>query len=315
MKPIFSFLLGSPSRPGRMNFFQSWTQALVVLVMVGLLSGVASAADRRIIMIAGKPTHGPGEHEFRAGLLLLQTCLADVPGIKAEVYSNDWPVNSAVFEGAAAVVIYSGGGSGHPALQADHLQQLGALMKRGVGLACIHYAVEPTVEKGQHELIDWIGGCFEINRSVNPNWEANFLNFPDHPVTRGVKPFKVRDEWYFNMHFRDRMAGVTPLLAAIPPEQTMYRKDGPHEGNAGVRAMVERGEPQILAWAAEREDGGRGFGFTGGHAHLNWGNDNFRKLVLNAILWVSKVEVPKDGVESTIPAGGMEKNLDLKVRK
>jgi len=51
-------------------------------------------------------------------------------------------------------------------LQDGHLQQLDALMKKGVGLACIHYAVEPTIDKGQTELLDWIGGCFEINRSV-----------------------------------------------------------------------------------------------------------------------------------------------------
>ena len=192
--------------------------------------------------------------------------------------------DSEVLKGAAAVVIYSDGGVGHPALQDDHLQQLGALMKQGVGLACIHYAVEPTIEKGQREFLDWIGGCFEINRSVNPVWTADFKTLPDHPITRGVKPFKLKDEWYFNMRFRDGMKGVTPILTAVPTPDTMSRPDGPHEGNPGVRAAVQRGEPQVVAWASERPDGGRGFGFTGGHYHHNWGNDNMRKVVLNGIL-------------------------------
>jgi hypothetical protein len=117
------------------------------------------------------------------------------------------------------------------------------------------------------------------------------------------------------MRFRDGMQGVQPILATVPPISTMSRRDGPHEGNPGVRAAVERGEPQILAWVAERSDGGRGFGFTGGHYHRNWGDDSFRKVVLNAILWVAKVEVPADGVNSTVTPADLEQNLDPKVRK
>ena len=188
-------------------------------------------------------------------------------------------------------------------------------MKQGVGFGCIHYAVEPTIEKGQNEFLDWIGGAFEINRSVNPTWEAEFKNFPAHPIARGVQPFKLTDEWYFNMRFRDAMKDVTPILTAVPDADTMYRADGPHEGNPGVRAAVARGDLQTVMWASERADGGRGFGFTGGHYHRNWGNENFRKLVLNGILWIAKVEVPTNGVSSTVSAADLEQNLDPKARK
>ena len=51
----------------------------------------------------------------------------------------------------------------------------------------------------------------------------------------------------------------------------------------------------------ERPDGGRGFGFTGGHFHWNRGHDQFRKLVLNAIVWTARVEVPEGGVPSRTP--------------
>jgi type 1 glutamine amidotransferase len=286
--------------------------SLLLLSLIVLAPSVGRTQEKRIVMIAGKPSHGPGEHEHRAGLLLFQKCLAGFPGIQVEVYTNGWPSDSEVLKGAVAVVIYSDGGGGHPALQDDHLQQLGALMKQGVGLACIHYAVEPTIEKGQREFLDWIGGCFEINRSVNPVWAADFKTLPDHPIARGVKPFKLKDEWYFNMHFRDGMKGVTPILTAVPTPDTMSRTDGPHEGNPGVRAAVQHGETQTVAWASERPDGGRGFGFTGGHYHRNWGDDNFRKVVLNGILWVAKVEVPPDGVNSTVTAADLTQNLDPK---
>jgi hypothetical protein len=66
--------------------------------------------------------------------------------------------------------------------------------------------------------------------------------------------------------------------------------------------MLPKNKPecQTLAWAVERKDGGRGFGFTGDHTHKNWRIEGFRKMVLNAIVWTAKIEVPKDGVESSL---------------
>jgi hypothetical protein len=90
------------------------------------------------------------------------------------------------------------------------------------------------------------------------------------------------------------MQNVTPILSAVPPETTRAGKDGPRSGNPEVRARA--GQTEHVAWASQREDGGRGFGFTGGHDHWNWGNDNFRKLMLNAILWTARAEVPPDGM-------------------
>ena len=79
-----------------------------------------------------------------------------------------------------------------------------------------------------------------------------------------------------------------------------------------MRAAVKRGEPQHVAWASERPGGGRGFGFTGAHFHKNWGDDNFRKLTLNALLWVAKADVPADGVQSRVTPEQLKQNLDDK---
>ena len=147
---------------------------------------------------------------------------------------------------------------------------------------------------------------------MNPDWRPEFKPLPKHPSTRGVKLFSLTDEWYFHMRFRDGMKGVLPILSAVAPESTMRRSDGPHEGNPAVREAVKRGEPQIVAWACERPDGGRGFGFTGGHYHKNWGNDDLRKLVLNAILWTAKVEVPAAGIQSKVTEEDLKRNLDRK---
>ena len=288
------------------------TASLLTATLLGTVAMTTLAADKKIVFLAGKPSHGPGQHEHRAGCLLLQSCLEKVPGVTSVVYSNGWPAEADAFDGAAAIVVFCDGGRGHPLLQGERLLTIGALMDKGVGLACIHYGVEPTIERGQKEFLDWIGGAFEINWSVNPHWTADFAKMPRHPITQGVSPFKINDEWYFNMRFRDGMEGVTPILTAVPTPDTMNRSDGTHSGNPDVRKMVADSVPQHVAWACERDNGGRGFGLTGAHEHKNWGDENFRKLILNAILWVAKANVPKDGVKLTVTQEQLAQNLDPK---
>jgi type 1 glutamine amidotransferase len=223
----------------------------------------------------------------------------------------DWPAASE-FEGVDCVVIYSDGGGRHPALQRDNLQFLDKLMKKGVGFVTLHYGVEPTIEKGGAEFLRWQGGAFEINWSVNPHWTAKFDKLPKHPITQGVKPFEANDEWYYHMRFVDGMKGVTPILADLPGPETLSRPDGHHNGNPQVRKSVAAGNRQTVAWAYDRPGGGRGFGFTGGHNHMNWGNDDLRKTVLNAIVWAAGAKVPENGIESQVTEKMLMANLDPK---
>ena len=287
----------------------------LLLTLALTLATSLSAADKKlIVMIAGKPSHGPGQHEHNAGILLLKKCLEQSAADQVEIkhhLNGEWPAAEDLAK-AASVVIYSDGGAKHPALEGDHLQQLDKEMKRGCGFLTLHYAVEPTIELGGKEFIDWMGGCFEINWSVNPHWDASFTEFPPHPIASGVKPFSTNDEWYFYMRFRKGMDRVTPILSAVAPDSTMERPDGHHSGNPTVRESVKNKEKQHVAWAAERDGGGRGFGFTGGHFHQSWSNNEQRKLVLNAILWTAQADVPAQGVESTVTDADMTANLDPK---
>ena len=173
----------------------------------------------------------------------------------------------------------------------------------------LHYATGIFKGKQGDYFLDWTGGLFERDWSVNPHFNAEFTSLPDHPITRGVKPFAIEDEWYYNMRFPKDMSGVTPILAAIPPDATRKRPFGRYSGNAHVRARL--GKPEYLAWVRVRPDGGRGFGFTGGHWQANWADDNFRKVVLNGIIWTAKLDIPADGVPSKRPTlAELEANLD-----
>jgi len=282
--------------------------APVLILMTGL---GAARETRKLVLIAGKQSHGPGDHEFRAGSLLLQKCLEKFPGLEVVVVPNGWPEDAKVFDGAVAVVCYADGGGGHPFLQADHLKIIGELAKKGVGIGAMHYGVEVPKEKGGPELSEWIGGYYEGQYSCNPMWSPDYQKFPDHPVARGVKPFSTEDEWYMNIRFRPEMKGVTSLLVAKPSDQVrkgpyVYPK-GPYE-----HIVAASGRDETMMWCVERPDGGRGFGFTGGHRHRNWSNDNQRKVVLNALVWLCKLDVPAGGVESTVSAEELQQNLDPK---
>jgi hypothetical protein len=142
-------------------------------------------------------------------------------------------------------------------------------------------------------------------------WSPEFKEFPEHPITRGVKPFSVRDEWYFNMRFRPEMKGVTPILSAKPSDAV---REGPYVYPKGPYKHIQdaKGRSEAMMWAVERADGGRGVGFTGGHFHKNWGDDNFRKVVLNGLLWICKMDVPREGVASKVTEEDLAMNLDPK---
>ena len=120
---------------------------LLLSLTLAALALTGRAADKKIVLIAGNPSHGPGEHEHRAGCLLFQTCLAQMPGLTTVVVSNGWPKDLTVFDGAAAVIIYCDGGGGHPFAKPDRLQFLDGLMKKGVGLGTVHYCSDACYSK------------------------------------------------------------------------------------------------------------------------------------------------------------------------
>lgn len=260
---------------------------------------------KKVLFLAGKKSHGYMMHEHRAGCHLLARCFHEsAADLTAQVITEgDWPEPWQGYDRPDTIVMYCDGFKNH--LAKDHQDKIQKLRDQGIGVACLHFGVEVVPEELGAEFLDWIGGYFEIGWSVNPHWEAQFQDFPDHPIANGVKPFSVFDEWYYHMRFQEKMKGVTPILSALPPVETllMRQKDTNRGSNPTVLEKVKAGEPQVLAWAYERPDGlGRGFGFTGGHYHENWRVDEFRKLVLNALAWTAGVEVPEKGIQSRTPS-------------
>src|SRR5262249_15217609 len=156
---------------------------------------------------------GPGEHEFFAGCALLMQLLKQTRGVYPVMARDGWPKNPMTFDNAKTLVFFMDGGGGHPIIQRDHMQEVQKHMDNGVGFVNLHYAVEYPA-KHSDSVLSWLGGYYETGYSTNPHWDADVASLPEHPITRGVKPFKLNDEWYFNMRFTPDMKGVTPILKA-----------------------------------------------------------------------------------------------------
>lgn len=300
-------------------------KTLPLAILMALIAILPSTAQepKRILLVAGKPSHPPRMHEFNAGVQLLNSCLQGRKDVQVDYVLNGWPKDETLLDKADAVVFYMDGGGGHEAVQEDgrRLKLIQKLADKGVGIGCMHFAVEIVPKQAGVEFKRWIGGHYENMFSCNPIWEPNFSQFPEHPITRGVKPFAIKDEWYFNMRFVSDIAGnepantenlkFTPILVASPSDDV---RDGPYVYPAGPypHIIANKSRAEAMMWSVERADGGRGFGFTGGHFHDNWSNDSFRKVVLNAMLWLAKAEVPANGVESALKPDQINANLDPK---
>src|SRR5262249_39181655 len=189
-------------------------------------------------------------------------------------------------------MVISDGRDGNLYEEAPHLasdervRYFDGLMKKGCGLLTFHFSTFAP-EKYREQVLDWNGGYFQWETDGKRQWYSAIKTLeaevrpatPDHPVCRGVGPFKMREEFYHDLRFRAKDDTVKPILE-VP----------------ALKGRDDRGN--VVAWVRERPGGGRGFGTTCGHFYDNWKNDAFRKTVLNAITWAAGVEVPKDGVES-----------------
>ena len=273
----------------------------------GLLASLVLAeAETKVVFIAGNRSHSSGEHEFRAGSMLLAKALNEQSGldVKASVVGVEWANNKSVLDGADAVVIFADASTGI----ADQWDYLDGLMAKGVGLMLMHYAVHPSKEMADRYQRRWVGATMENDWSVNPHWLAELEVMKGHPISRGVpEKFESFDEFYYNMRFQEDREKVLDLVTAVPTRERMRRYINMWNWH-GADGM---GKPQSLMWGVEREDGGRGVGFTGGHYHVNWALEGFRGVVLNAIVWTAGMEVPEGGVKSLpLTEEALNANLD-----
>ncbi|MCA9130467.1 MAG: ThuA domain-containing protein [Planctomycetales bacterium] len=269
---------------------------LLWLIVLFILRPAAHADQTKVLIVVGPSNHPAGTHEVAAGGRLLEYCLeraAGLPNISAQVIDG-WPKDKRILQDVATVVF---SGDRFPLAEMSDTQQnmseLAELMDRGCGLVCFHYATGLTAgqmpDSGEHPLLQWMGGYF-ATRCVHHQSVARIfqsaeieLAAPDHPVLRGCNPFTIHDEPYINNYFGPDgiQPNVTPLLTSMLPPEAPKR--------------------EVIAWAAERAEGGRGMGIVMPHFYKNWQVDDLRMIILNGIAWTAHLEVPEDGVQIDLP--------------
>src|SRR5262249_12421135 len=92
-----------------------WGAALCLASALIIADGWGAEPAKRIVLIAGPKSHGPGEHEYLQSVKLLKVLLDRAPNVKAvraEVHFDGWPNDPAVLDHADTIAILSDGDNG-----------------------------------------------------------------------------------------------------------------------------------------------------------------------------------------------------------
>jgi len=223
--------------------------------------------------------------------------VVNISSVQADWY-DEWPKEQRVLDEASSVVFI--GDTFPPQRMPDTamiLAKLDAMMERGCGIACVHYATglwgQDVAADGAHPLLNWLGGYFANKTCPHHQGEARIYSAAtitaaanEHPISRGWKEFTLHDEPYINNYFgkdENRLASnVTAIATSMLPPENPKR--------------------ETVSWCVQRADGGRGFAIVMPHFYKNWAMNDLRCLILNGIVWTAKLDVPADGVKTTLPA-------------
>lgn len=284
----------------KFKWCQSMKKRIAALVVaLSITSLCLTAEPDRVLIVVGPSRHPPGSHEVAAGGRVMKYCvenMLNVPEIRADVVT-EWPQDKALRASAATVVFI---GDTFPPNRfpnsKQNLADLAEMMQRGCGIVCVHYATgllgKDVQENGEHPLLHWMGGYF-ANRSC-PHHTSIAKIYPaativpvasKHPISRGWKEFTLHDEPYINNYFGDDGNQLAPNVTVL----------------ATSMLPPEKPEKETVSWCVERTDGGRGFGIVMPHFYKNWKDEDLRRFILNGIVWTAKMDVPKEGVQTTLP--------------
>lgn len=249
---------------------------------LGATTLTAPRPATRIVLIGGKKSHDAGEHDFPNGIPLIAAFLKASPafaGAEVRAQTGGWPTDPTVLDGASTVVLYFDGvqEKPEPLIAAERIERLEKLMAAGTGIVCLHQASTVPKDNSTIPLVSWLGA--KRNGMVDRTTETVTLKpaTPAHPISFGMGEFTYKDEFYPTLQFTEDAARITPILKSALPQ--------------------DKPQDRVLAWAFERANGGRGFGFTGCHYLAAFDEPSLRTMVLNAIAWTAKIPVPAEGIQ------------------
>lgn len=248
---------------------------LVVLLFVVATARLGAEEPRRLLLVGqGPDNHPAGTHEYMAGVERLAKLLAADTRVKTQVVraDGDWTDGPELIANSDGLVLFVSEGAKWCSADPRRYEALTKLASRGGGLSVLHWGMGTRDVAPIEPFLKLFGAChggpdrkYQVVRSeLRPT-------SPAHPVAADLKPFDVRDEFYYRLKIVDRQSGsAEPGIAPV------------------MQALID-GQPETVAWAWQRPDGGRSFGFSGLHFHDNWDLPEYAQLMKQGVLWTLKL--------------------------
>jgi hypothetical protein len=259
-------------------------RSAILICAVCAAHGSAAAeqkAPKRVLLLGQGPDgHPRATHEYFAGLRIVKKCLDGVEGLEAVLVDADEPFRSGpeLLDKADGAVLFLSEGARWLQQDEARLAAFERLAARGGGLVALHWGMGCRDAQYVEKYVKLFGGCHGgPDRKYAVVTVATEIAEPKHPVMTGVAPLTLEDEFYYRLKLARPEGSVVPLL----------------------RVPIE-GELQTVAWAWERPDKGRSFGFSGLHFHANWRHEPYRRMVAQGIVWTMKLPVPQKGLNVDI---------------
>jgi len=261
-----------------------WWISWAIVVVPPLLHADDPPRQQLVLLLAQSPDgHPPAAHEYIASLRIMDLMLRQQPRIETRMVIADspWTDGPALLDRADAAVLFLAEGAKWVSADPERLAAFQRLSERKGGLSCLHWAMGTKGAEPIPAFTALFGGCHG-----GPDRKYKFLETElrpvatAHPVTTGIAPVTVRDEFYYALKWPVSRSLRSDRDTSSPPQPLM-------------EALIDD-TPQIVAWAWDRPDGGRSFGFSGLHYHGNWSRPEYRRLVLQGVLWTLGREIPSE---------------------
>jgi type 1 glutamine amidotransferase len=251
-----------------------WIALIVAFLAAALPAHAQGIRKSRVLLLWQSPDGHPKDtHEYQLGQKILKRELDRFPVIDAVLANADepWRDGPKLLADADGVVLFASEGAKWLNNNAERLAAFQACAKRKTGLVVLHWGMGTKDAKYIEPFVALFGGCHGgPDRKYQVLQTDVKVATKAHPIAVGLGNFKARDEFYYTLKFAKK---ITPI----------------------VNATID-GEAHAVAWAMEREGGGRSFGFSGLHFHENWQMPEYRRLVTQAVLWTLDVPIPKEGI-------------------
>ena len=265
-----------------------WRFIAVAWLLAAAHADVMAGEPIRLLLVGQGPDgHPPTTHEFAAGLRVMQNCLTRIDGIEVRTTLADepWTEGPDLLRQADAVVLYLTQGARWMQLDPRRHAALAQLAQRGGGISALHWAIGAKDSQYIEKYNLLLGACHGGSDRKFQVLETELHPATDHPATTALPAtFRARDEFYYQLKLVPR-GQIEPLLYA----------------------HID-GAPQMVAWAWQRPDGGRSFGFSGLHFHDNWHREEYRRLVTQGILWTAQRPIPPSGIDVSIDPDALKLN-------